>query len=613
MIKILSTAAALTWSLCTQAATLTIDDFMIAQAQLSDGTVTGVVASETGYLTSPILGGYREIMIDQRSNMGKGEMSYIAVANGQLTMGNDAGASSTGTVRWDGPGPFTGIGAAINPTGFGGLALANVLTDSFTLRVQYASDPFSFRLDAYTDAVNWSTVQLALPATQVPATFVIPLVTFLDCTNSGFPGPPAVVVTCGSGFGVNFDNVGALQAVIELAGSVSAPVPGSQAAELAMTPSPSLLVLALTPAAAVPEPGSAALLLGGLGLAGVWGALGARQGGRRRRPSLAIGEPMALGCQIAAGFKRPSPRASSTAACRQGVNMPKTLAALALAALAWANSAQAFNVFLTTDLFTTSQFRIVDTTVGGGATVSEVGNPIDITILGGFRELMIDQTANLGGGEQSYIEVVMGAVRMGNQAGAASTGTLRWDGRSQFPGGAINVTGLGFGGPGLDFGNVFADHFGMTVVSASAAFDIRIEAYTNALHWSKLQVKLAASPTPFAFNTPLSDFLPCASPPVGNLTCGPGGPVDFNNLGALQIVLDLSGALDTAASASNQASQLLIPQPSTLVLARGQVSVVPEPASAALLLVGMGVLAGLGRRQTAHRRFSAWHAYLRSV
>ena len=249
--------AALTMVSGAQAATMsTIDLFTTNQAKLTDTTTVGVMSSEVGNIAdTTILGGFREIMIDQKVNDGFGAESNIAVSGGLLKFSNDFGASSTGTVRWDGQSAVTG--GAINVTGLGSIDIGNVLTDFFELKVQFADGMYFFRIDAYTSATRWSTVQIAANQHVLPITTYIPLLAFLDCTNSVPPGPPLVTVTCGSAGPVDFDNLGALQAVIDVNGTAAA------------------LDLALNQVTVVPEPNAIALV--GLAL------LGAGVASRRRK------------------------------------------------------------------------------------------------------------------------------------------------------------------------------------------------------------------------------------------------------------------------------------------------------------------------------------------
>lgn len=259
--------------------------------------------------------------------------------------------------------------------------------------------------------------------------------------------------------------------------------------------------------------------------------------------------------------------------------MFKTLTAVAVAALTMVGGAQATNISTSTiDLFSTFQAKLTDTTIVG-VVASEVGNLLDNTILGHFREIMVDQKSNAGFGEESSIGVSGGLLKFSNEFGASSTGTVRWDGFTAAPGGALNVIGLQNAGVGIDIGNVLTDFFELKVTFADGMYNFRIDAYTSATRWSTVEIIANQHALPVTTYIPLAAFLDCTNvvppgPPLVTVTCGSGGAVDFDNLGALQAVIDVAG---TAAA---------------LDLALNQVTVVPEPNAIALVglaLIGAGV------------------------
>lgn len=260
MIKTLSAVAvaALTMVGAAQANIITVVDlFNTPQADVVDITADAVaVSSEMGPVAiSQVLGGYRELIINQTVHNRANSTSSIGVNSGFLNMSNSAGAASTGIIRWDGFSAVTG--GAINTTGLGGIYFGNALTDSFELSVDFADGVYFFQIDAYTSATRWSTVKIEANQHLFPITSLIPLAAFLDCTNSVPPGPPLVTVTCGSGGAVDFSNLGALQATIDVDGIATN------------------LDLSLNQVTVVPEPNAIALV--GLAL------LGAGVASRRRK------------------------------------------------------------------------------------------------------------------------------------------------------------------------------------------------------------------------------------------------------------------------------------------------------------------------------------------
>lgn len=227
-----------------------IDLFSTSQATLTDSTTgDGGVYSNVAEVGVPgnIIGGFRGLGIEQVTDP-LGNESTIKVANGFLSFNSGSGANAQGLVRWDGTsGVPTSFG---NPTSFN-LGASFNLTDNFELQTIFSDLGYKFSLAAYTSSTQYSIVELT--AHNVPLTLpngvtsYIPLLGFLDCTNA-FP-VPGVTVSCGSGGAVDWSNVGALQAIINVAGGQTS------------------VDLTLNQVTVVPEPAS--LALAGLGLLGL--------------------------------------------------------------------------------------------------------------------------------------------------------------------------------------------------------------------------------------------------------------------------------------------------------------------------------------------------------
>ena len=269
--------------------------------------------------------------------------------------------------------------------------------------------------------------------------------------------------------------------------------------------------------------------------------------------------------------------------------MTKMLKAVAIAALTVFGSANAA-LINKVDLFTIDQALITDNFGTGGTSVSsQVGSAADNsigmpmgTILGGFRELIVDKKSDgtVGGinlNRSVNMGVSGGQLDFSTSSQTTGTGIIRWDGVTQSPSGgaiqAINVAGLG----GVNLGNVLTDQFELTTIFSDGGFVFRIEAYTSATQWTAVDIVSNQHLVPTTTYIPLSAFTACGfMDAVVTVTCGSSGAVDFSNLGALQAIIDPNGSFVS------------------LDLTLDQVTVVPEPSGIALVglaLLGLGVTA----------------------
>ena len=270
--------------------------------------------------------------------------------------------------------------------------------------------------------------------------------------------------------------------------------------------------------------------------------------------------------------------------------MFKTLTSLALAATALSGTAQAASS-VTIDLFSTDQATFADKLVDGKSRVSQVGSAADTTILGGYRELIIDLKSNGGiGSRKVEIGVEFGVLDLNTQTLTGATSILRWDGITQSADlaavQAINPIGLQTApGVGLNLGNAASDSIQLNFDAADASYKFVIEAYTDANHWSKLEVQGEYFPAGGVSSFAMSKFLACGvTTATYKTTCANGNnvanAVNFSNLGALQAIIDPQGTALSLDLTLNQA-----------------VTAVPEPTTMALMLAGMGLM--MWRRRAA--------------
>lgn len=229
MLKAVAIAALTVFGSANAAVINKVDLFSVSQAQITDGLADGLsISSQVG---SPadnsiapnlgtILGGYRELIIDKKSDGDGGsnttKLAKMDVGFGKLNFSTDTQTTGTGIIRWDGITQSTSGGPVqgINAVGLGGVNLGNVLTDQFELSTIFSDGGFLFSLEAYTNAGQWSRVDIISNAHPVPAVTYIPLDAFLACGYTD----ATITVTCAGG-GVNFSNLGALQAIIDPMGT----------------------------------------------------------------------------------------------------------------------------------------------------------------------------------------------------------------------------------------------------------------------------------------------------------------------------------------------------------------------------------------------------------
>lgn len=232
-----------------------------------------------------------------------------------------------------------------------------------------------------------------------------------------------------------------------------------------------------------------------------------------------------------------------------------------LSAFALTLTASAASAVSLIDDFTTGAQWVQDVPGAGDVNASEVAAP---SALGGYRDMEVStDISEESASELRVITAGGGSLGFSNIVAASGAGLIVYDGQDGTASSTGNIATTGLGGVDLTNGGT-TNAFLFEILEADAALEITVEVFDMSGASSFYSEILASTINPLLT---FSEFT---------------GSADFSNVGALAFGVNSTGP--------------------NLDGALGSISVVPLPASALLLLGGLGGFAGVSATKRRRRR-----------